>query len=217
LSELQPLDLQWSSSARRRLRCVDPGPYVFTVEQAHLVLTAAFDAIAASYPIGPESRFDAVDFSSSNTLEDAYTDTVSFETICQICQIRGNEVIDDAGTHELAHHIRSTTTPDELALGSFTRRKLKQLPIWDLWLASEWKQLDAHQKQEVFGVPCPAHLVPRCCVPIGITTISRVGLVKLLCAVMDPSEMLQSAAYLKRMPRASTSYAYVCSLLCLLQ
>jgi hypothetical protein len=33
---------------------------------------------------------------------------------------------------------------------------MKQLPIWDLWLALEWKQLDAHQKKEIFGVPCPA-------------------------------------------------------------
>ena len=71
------------------------------------------------------------------------------------CQIRGDE-LDDAGTYELVHHIRGKAIADELALGSFTRRKLKQLPIWDLWLASEWKQLDAHQKQEVFGTPCPA-------------------------------------------------------------
>jgi hypothetical protein len=41
-------------------------------------------------------------------------------------------------------------------LCSFTRRKLKHLPIWDPWLASEWKELDAHQKHEVFGVACSA-------------------------------------------------------------
>jgi hypothetical protein len=70
----------------------------------------------------------------------AYTDADLFETVCQI---RGDE-LDDAGTFELVHHIRGKATPDELALGSFTRRKLKQLPILDLWLASEWKQLDAH-------------------------------------------------------------------------
>jgi hypothetical protein len=56
-----------------------------------------------------------------------------FETICQI---RGDE-LDEANTHELVHHIHGTATPDEQVLGSFTRRKLKQLPICDLWLASE--------------------------------------------------------------------------------
>jgi hypothetical protein len=80
-----------------------------------------------------------------------------FETVCQI---RGDE-LDDTGTHELVHHIRGTASPDEKALGSFDRRKLKQLPIWDLGLASEWKQLDAHQKQKVFSV-CPTwrHGIP---------------------------------------------------------
>jgi hypothetical protein len=71
-----------------------------------------------------------------------------------ICQIRGDEV-DAADTHELVQHIHGTATHDEQALGSFTRRKLKRLRIWDLWLASEWKQLDTHQKQKVFDVPCP--------------------------------------------------------------
>jgi hypothetical protein len=110
-------------------------------------------------------------------------------TLTPICQIRGDE-LDDAGTYELVHHIRGKATPDELALDSFTRRKLKQLPIWDLWLASEWKQLDTHQKQEVFGVPCPA--------PPGATVlrshwnyiIKPCRLVKFACAVMDPSAPL---------------------------
>jgi hypothetical protein len=48
-----------------------------------------------------------------------------------VCQIRVDE-LDGAGTYELVHHIRGIATPDEFALGSFTRRKLKQLPIWDL-------------------------------------------------------------------------------------
>jgi hypothetical protein len=56
----------------------------------------------------------------------------------------------------MVHHIRGKATLNKLALGSFTRRKLKQLLIWILWLASEWNQLDAQQKQKVFGVHCPA-------------------------------------------------------------
>jgi hypothetical protein len=58
-------------------------------------------------------------------LEDAYTDADLFETVCQI---RGDE-LDDAAIYELVHHIRGKGTPNELELGSFTRRKLKQLPI----------------------------------------------------------------------------------------
>ena len=85
-------------------------------------------------------------------LEDTDTDAELFETICQI---RGDELADD-GAHEVVHRIRGKATPEEQALGSFTRRKLKQLPIWDAWLASEWLQLDSHQKQGVFGAPCPA-------------------------------------------------------------
>jgi hypothetical protein len=34
-------------------------------------------------------------------------------------------------------------TSGELALGSFTRRKLKQIPIWDLCFASAWKRMEA--------------------------------------------------------------------------
>ena len=49
----------------------------------------------------------------------------------------------------MVHHIYGTATPEEKVFGSFTRCKLKQLPIWDLKLASEWKQIDAHQKQNV--------------------------------------------------------------------
>jgi hypothetical protein len=165
------------------------GRPVFTVEQANLALTIAFDASATGDPVefvfAPVSRSDAVDFrrpplylqlsqlkrihalrtvsregdsasvsATVSALEDAYTDADLFETICQI---RGDEV-DGAGTHELVHHIRDEATPEEEALGTLTRRMLKQLSIWDLWLASEWKQLDAHQKQKqnVFGAPCPA-------------------------------------------------------------
>jgi hypothetical protein len=112
-----------------------------------------------------------------------------FETICQI---RGDELV---------HHFRDEVTPDEQALGSFTCRKLKQLSgTWDIWLASERKQLDAHQNQSVFGVPCPAllRLAPLCCVLIGLTTLSPMGLAKLACAAMDLGVPLLIFASLKR-------------------
>jgi hypothetical protein len=87
-------------------------------------------------------------------LEDAYTDADLFETISQI---RANE-LDDAGTHELVHHIRGKATPEKEALGSFARRKLKPPPIWDVWLASEWLRT-ARLSSEVENLwrtlPCP--------------------------------------------------------------
>jgi hypothetical protein len=76
----------------------------------------------------------------------------------RICQNRGDE-LDGAGTPELVHHIRGEASPPyEQVLGSYTRRKLTQLPIWDIRLASEWRQLYAHQKQNIFGVVPPGAL-----------------------------------------------------------
>jgi hypothetical protein len=67
--------------------------------------------------------------------------------------IRRDE-LNGAGSLHLFH---GEATFDKQALGSFTRPKLKQLPTsWDLGLASEWKQLDAHQQQSLFGIPCSA-------------------------------------------------------------
>jgi hypothetical protein len=60
-------------------------------------------------------------------LEGAHTDVHLFE---MIRPIRGDE-LDGAGTHELVRHIHGEATPDEQNLGSFTRRKVKQLPTWD--------------------------------------------------------------------------------------
>jgi Reverse transcriptase (RNA-dependent DNA polymerase)/GAG-pre-integrase domain len=45
-------------------------------------------------------------------------------------------------------------TPEEQALGSFTRRKLLRLSNWDIWQSSEFKQLDSMAKQEMYGEPC---------------------------------------------------------------
>jgi hypothetical protein len=143
-----------------------------SVEQASLAPTATLDASKGSDPIdfvfAPEYRSDAVDFRcpplhlqlsqltrihalrtvsgegdsasvSTSTVAAhavAYTDADLFETIRQI---RGDEV-DSAASLHLFH---GEATFDEQALGSFTRHKLKQLPTsWDLWLASEWTQLD---------------------------------------------------------------------------
>ena len=46
-----------------------------------------------------------------------------------------------------------STTPEEQALGRFTRRKLKKLANWDDWKAGEHKQLNQFHKQGMFGKP----------------------------------------------------------------
>ena len=42
-------------------------------------------------------------------------------------------------------------TPEEQALGYFTRKKLKRLSTWDEWLAGEAKQLNQFYDQKMFG------------------------------------------------------------------
>ena len=50
--------------------------------------------------------------------------------------------------------IRSTgTSPEEQALGKFTRKRLKTLPTWDQWKTAEELQLDRYEKLEMYGDP----------------------------------------------------------------
>ena len=44
-------------------------------------------------------------------------------------------------------------TPEEEALGYFTRKKLKTLSTWDEWKAGETKQIDQFQFQGMFAKP----------------------------------------------------------------
>jgi hypothetical protein len=45
-------------------------------------------------------------------------------------------------------------TDEERALGTFTRRKLKTLPTWELWHLAETKQLDQFERLGMYGRPC---------------------------------------------------------------
>ena len=46
-----------------------------------------------------------------------------------------------------------SATPEEQALGRFTRQKLKSLSNWNVWKKGEHKQLNQLHKQSVFGNP----------------------------------------------------------------
>ena len=68
---------------------------------------------------------------------------------------------DDISDDDYAVLIRSLTSKvigsaDEQALGSFTRRKLRKLTNWPEWHAAEAKQLNAMDKQGMYGEPVPA-------------------------------------------------------------
>lgn len=47
-------------------------------------------------------------------------------------------------------------TPEEQALGHFTRRKLRTLSTWPEWQAGEFKQLDQFEELGMYGEPCRA-------------------------------------------------------------
>jgi hypothetical protein len=165
------------------LRCVDS---IFTVEPANLALTATFDASAADDPIefvfAPESGYDAVDFRRPPLhLKRIHAlRTVSWRGIHRLCLlsslrlrtrtlaptcskrfVRFAETSRMICTRALVHH-SYTRRIDPC---SFTRRKLKQLPIWDLWLTSEiGKSSTLTRSRKSLGAPCPA--------PPGATVLS---------------------------------------------
>jgi hypothetical protein len=115
-------------------------------------------------------------------------------TLTPICSkrfvrfVETNWMVLGAGTHKLIHHIRGEATPDEKALGSFTRRKLKELSVWDLRLASKC-QRSSEVEHIWHTMSCPTW---------------RHG-------VAFPT----SLAALKHIPHASNSGACICSLFCL--
>jgi hypothetical protein len=56
---------------------------------------------------------------------------------------------------QTVHRIHGTgATLAELALPSFTRKRLQSLPNWSVWSDAFDLQLDAHHKQGTFGNPC---------------------------------------------------------------
>jgi hypothetical protein len=64
-----------------------------------------------------------------------------------------DESIDDTNllVHALSNKILGS--PDEQAVGRFTRWKLRKLSTWPIWLQAEFKQLDAMLKQGMYGEP----------------------------------------------------------------
>ena len=51
-------------------------------------------------------------------------------------------------------------TPEEQALGFYTRKKLKRLSNWNEWKAGETKQIEQFQNQRMFGDPIDPSVIP---------------------------------------------------------
>ena len=52
-------------------------------------------------------------------------------------------------------------TPEEEALGFFTRKRLRKLSTWDEWEKGEHKQLDQFEEQGMFDNPIDPVLLPK--------------------------------------------------------
>ena len=55
----------------------------------------------------------------------------------------------------------NTVTPEEEALGYFTRKKLQQLSTWDKWKTGETKQINQFHSQGMFGKPVHLDGIPK--------------------------------------------------------
>ena len=98
---------------------------------------------------------------------DKHVPTLSVEDIRAIASIRftDRDMSEDAIPSEMIKVCINTLnsdfmTPEEQALGYFTRKKLKRLSTWDEWLAGEAKPLNQFHDQKMFGDPIDADTLP---------------------------------------------------------
>ena len=126
---------------------------------------AAFDLIrsdstATSFTIGlaPEA------LPSANTRADSKNLLLGVDQLREIHALRSEilgseptaETVSDDDLELLLHVLSSTTgSAAERALGSFTRRKLRNLETWPIWKGAEGQQLDGFADLEMYGEPCP--------------------------------------------------------------
>ena len=58
-------------------------------------------------------------------------------------------------SHRTVRAAKAILPKNKRSSTKLTRRKLKNLPEWNDWLKSEFKQLDQYKEQQMFGEPCP--------------------------------------------------------------
>jgi hypothetical protein len=91
--------------------------------------------------------------------EDNEEPTIGIHELLAIHRLRADEPTDlDTPLESIECMIQAlqseALTPEEQALGSFTRRKLQNLSTWPLWKEAEIKQLDQFHDLGMYGQPC---------------------------------------------------------------
>jgi hypothetical protein len=146
---------------------------VFTKDQALMELRKAFDSKEPelSLVFAPEKRLTmsqlraAIDehrepglFSAPDT-DPEHIPVLNLNIIQSICAARYPDLdFSSLSSEEIAMVAAVTSsaiTPEEQALGFFTRRKLKRLSTWPDWQRGEFKQLDRMRDLGMFGKPIP--------------------------------------------------------------
>lgn len=148
------------------------GNPIFTIDEALAAFRRLLADKASSFQIefAPERRLTAKQMQRAVREHDLYA-PAAFEdidhnhalSIADVRAIASARFTDsDFSEHALStqhitialNAIRSqATTNDELSLGSFSRRKLRNLDTWPLWFAGERKQLDQFHALRMYGDP----------------------------------------------------------------
>ena len=143
-----------------------------------LVALQQDDALSFTITLGKQDAFTAKAFHealidlelqvpSSTTpdpnidLDESHIPSISIDDLCHITALRYDDIsyddLTDLSLAEIQVAINaiksSATTPEEQALGHFTRRKLKTLPNWQDWNDAEFRQLDRYAALEMYGTP----------------------------------------------------------------
>ena len=94
--------------------------------------------------------------------EESHVARIDLDTVRAIASIRCPDIDfhdPNVSYEEVAIHIGAiqsdSITPEEEALGKFTRRKLRSLPTWNKWQEGERKQLDHFHSLGMYGDPIP--------------------------------------------------------------
>ena len=141
-------------------------PTTGTRRSSRLAGNEAENIFIKSIVIKPHSLSDVDPFDKLLDNHDHIDDLLSDPEIISVIQNHLLSIADDVIKYDHDANITSDLlmealqseliTPEEQALTSFTRRKLKTLSTWDGpsgWLAAEKKQLDQFHNIEMFGPP----------------------------------------------------------------
>ena len=148
------------------------GERVFTIDDAKRILRRLHDEHVDEFEIvfAPEKRLDASQlrkaliehniYKPNEPDDEEHVPSITLADLRSIASILHPETDfhDPAVTHEeisvainaLSSH---SLTPEEQALGHFTRRKLKTLSTWPEWRAGEHLQLDRMHRLGMYGAP----------------------------------------------------------------